>query len=333
MIEEIDIENSNSSDFQSYIPKETTKNLEVDDSAYTLLEYISLDWPAQSFDFISDYKIVTGTNPINDNPKLITLDFKKCDFDKNPNINKNLKIKEHQTNYSFNKIRYNLYTEYVQCISDNNLCFYNSNIKLIKDIYIEQGISYGLTNTDSFTVIGSKCGELLFYNDLFQNITNIKLHNGSVESIVCTDGCIYSGSTDKKVISYDFKSNKPIFELNFDSEINALDFSANTLCVGDDSGIIRLIDIRNTRNIESITWHNTPISSISYVEKDVFISASDEQVALWDTSFEEEWEYHKYIYFVHQGNTFYKDVRVCRGNSNLIFTTALEGITLFSPIK
>lgn len=82
--ERLSSEDSDSGECQVYIPEPNEQQLEVDESAYTLLEHISLEWPAQSIT-INDGFLFLGTNPDiksshNHTPSILRIDLNNSDF-------------------------------------------------------------------------------------------------------------------------------------------------------------------------------------------------------------------------------------------------------------
>ena len=318
--ERLSSEDSDSGECQVYIPEPNEQQLEVDESAYTLLEHISLEWPAQSIT-INDGFLFLGTNPDiksshNHTPSILRIDLNNSDFH-------NLKSIEEPTDQFINKIRY---SNGIYALSDTHLSLFFDDLKLRKQTALNA--SYGLYIANNLVLAGTRDGSVVIYDLELNEQARHHLHNGPVESITLGDNLIISGSSDRTVIFSDFSGNL-IKTINNNSDINAIDLFGTKLVYGDDKGIITLYDIRN-ENSERIEWHKTAISTLAWMNEDIFVSGSDEQVCIWDISLEDDSDYSKYLLFVHQGQRYYKD---CCFMATNIITTSQDGLCLFLPIS
>ncbi|KCZ81608.1 hypothetical protein H312_00932 [Anncaliia algerae PRA339] len=317
--EESEIETSNE---EIYIPHQDNPELIVDESAYTLLEYISVDWPSQSIELLSNDEVIIATNPISDDPSFVRFNFDRTD---NYNDMDNFYFDKMQASSSFNRIR--TFKNNIFCIADDSFCIYNKGFNLIKEYKDKFG--YGLTHINEKVCASLHSGAIKLIDYNRNKVEERPLHSSSIESLDSFESMIFSASTDKSIKFTDIRTKESVYSQKFSSDINAIAHNKENFVVfGDDDGLLRLMDIRN-HQIEEIRWHNTPISMVKFKNEDEFISASDEQVVLWDKGFEEEWEYHKYISFVHQGQKLYKDF--CWNENEVYFTTSYEGICIFSP--
>ncbi|KAF7683666.1 Ribosome assembly protein rrb1 [Astathelohania contejeani] len=307
----------------TYIPEGIVPDLEVDDDVYRFLEYFSLDWPAQSIDFINPTQLVVGTNPPEEHKQSISIISFSNPLESLFDAMGEFTVQKLSTKHSVNRIRWN---DSLYLLGDELLSIYNNKNELIKEIKGEFGYGIGFSKEEYF--IGSKSGEIITPFEKHQ------VHTKSIECIDVFNNTMFTGSCDYKAISTDIRSWEQIFELPFSCDINCLGFNGdNTLGLGCDDGVIRLVDIRNTKNCEDIKWHSTPISCFMWGSRDVFATGSDEQVCLWDTSFIEDWNFHRYLSFIHQGHTFYKSVMFWKESPEYVITSALEGLCVFSPIE
>ena len=318
-IEEVSsAEYSTSSDDEIYTPENVGVELEVDESAYNILEHISLDWPSQTIEYVKENEIMLATNPTEGSASLIRMNFGRTE---NFTKMKYFDFYRVDVDHSFNRIR--KFGDGFACLSDENLNVFDK--KLVLQDELKGKFGYGLATDDSNIYVGMQNGNLSILND---KETQISLHKMSIESIDVHENFLFTASCDHSIKITDLRDNKEIFHKVFDADINAISYNKNNVVAfGDDNGVIRIMDIRNF-GIEEIKWHKSPISCVKWKNEDVFASCSDEQVALWDISFEEEWEYHKYLNFVHQGQEMYKDVAF---DSKVIYTTSYDGICIFDP--
>jgi len=318
--EELEDEDFSSEDIQVYCPEVEDTNLEVDEEAYCLLEYINLEWPAQSIGIRKDH-LYLGTNPdtsngIRNNKELIEIRLKNMDFT-------HLKHYERVVGQFINKIAV---LDKIYAISDDLVCVYGMDLRLIhkaKDVF-----SYGLHVTDKNVLAGTVNGELLIY-DLKLNLVNrFKIHKGEINAIVAEDDLIYTAGSDNFVRIVDFMGSVRR-ELENDSEVNAMDIKNGKLIYGDENGLLHLYDAKLDTN-EAINWHKTPISVVRWRNEEMFASGSDEQVCIWDITLSDDWEFSKYLLFVHQGQEYYKDIGFYEDK---VITTALDGLCIFTPIS
>lgn len=327
--EDYKIEPANESEVETseeeiYVPKEENPELVVEESAYRILEYISMEWPSQTIELLNENMIMLATNPANDDPNLVRLDFEKTD---DYNDVDNFYFEKIQVKYSFNRIRQ--FKNNLFCVSDESLCIFDKNYKFVKEYKGNYG--YGLTHMSEKVCSTLKNGNIKLIDYNRNKTEERKIHENTIESLDFHENLLFSASTDKSMKITDLRTKENVLTRENDCDINAISYNKNNFVIfGDDKGVLRLMDIRNN-NVEEIIWHKTPISMVKFRNEDEFVSASDEQVVLWDKSFEEEWEYHKYISFVHQGQKYYKDV--CFNDNEVYFTTSYEGVCIFSPIN
>ncbi|CAD26621.1 BETA-TRANSDUCIN REPEAT CONTAINING PROTEIN [Encephalitozoon cuniculi GB-M1] len=317
-----------SSDYEVYEPRGDDEDLEVSEDAYNVMEYISLDWPAQSIDILRGFTVVLGTNPAEGGtPGMVSIDLFPTNGMKAPG---KMKISKRNVKESYNKVRVN--GEMVYCLSDDKLVVHDSKFEEVYKREISKGLGYGLCFSNSGCVFGTRSGEVSTNDWKFNEVSTMSVHEDSVEGLCHHDGMIFSGSCDHSIGITDIRSGSTVFRKRFGSDINAVDFNGDyTLAFGDDEGTIRLMDIRN-HSIEEVTRHKTPISCLRWRDSDILASGSDEQVCIWDMSLDPS-EDLGYLLFVHQGQKFYKDVAFCRGNNDYVVTTSIDGLCVFYPIS
>lgn len=310
-------EDISSEDIETHRPGEKDERLEVDDRAYLLLEYVPLEWPAQSI-AVADSRIYLGTNPEAGRgaAELIEIDIRDADFE-------NLRFRDTEIPRYVNKIRHN---RGLFALSDTHLTVFNDDLKIVGEVAGRFG--YGLCVTDDLIFVGMQSGDLQIYDHALRLLHCYHVHKKSIEAIAFQDGVIYTGSVDHTLRLTDL-SNQMIRSIAGSADINCLDVRGDRLLFGGDDAKIRIVDTRSFSE-EVIGWHNTPVSAVKWKDSEVFASGSDEQVCIWDTSLVEEWEYHKYLLFVHQGQQLYKDV--CFDGDRVV-TTSLDGLCIFTPVS
>ncbi len=310
---------NNEEKFEIYVPDGLRDDLVVDESAYVLLKYINPEWPAQSIT-VSGSKLYMGTNPessYKDNTKILMIDLCSLDYS-------DLKFREVYISFFINKI---VSTEdFLVAISDDYLIVLNKNLTLRHKIKGKFG--YGLYVAENEIFVGCKDGRVEIYDSELNLKKSLDIHKKSVETICIKKGVIYTGSSDWTLKLTDL-SGKNIQTISNNNDVNSLDVNDNGIIIfGDDNGYVHIINLEKLEEV--ITWHKTPISSVKWKDNDIFVSASDEQVCVWDISLCDNSNYHKYLLFVHQGQQYYKDIAF---DGNKIITTSEDGICVFTPIS
>ena len=313
-----------------YLPEANTVDLKTTERAYDQLEYLSIEWPSQSVLFISKDELVVGMNASEESGEsssLLILNFSDCDNYCELDAFRAKQIKSDL----LNRLAYIENKELIVGISDNSLSIFNRE-KFLKKI--EGSFDYGLTVFNN-EIFAASDGAVKIYDIDLNLIRSIDLHSKEINSLVVKDSILYSSSNDKTVKIYDLKKDEIIYSKEFDSDINSVALSPDgtTLVFGDDEGKLYLL--KNKKILETIEWHRSPINSVRFIDNDNFISISNEQVALWDRSMEDEWDYHKYLFFVHQGAKEYRDATVVPGfeDEYLILTTSMDGLCFFKPVS
>jgi ribosome assembly protein RRB1 len=323
-----DYSDSSAEDAGEYLPELEARELEVDESAYKCLEYITLDWPAQSLDIFRGLTAILGTNPVDDAPGLVSIDFgPTAGFSRM----KKMAIKKAPCEESYNRVR--VTSNMIYALSDTKLVVHNSGLEEVYKKEVAEGLGYGLCFSKYGYSYGTRTGRVSLNDWTNREVESLATHCGSVESLSFSNDMLFSASCDHTMAITDVRSCKKIFSRKFSCDINAIDCNDGYLVAfGDDDGVVRVMDIRN-HSIEEIRWHKSSIACIKWRDGETFASSSDEQVCIWDTSIEEEWEYEKYLLFVHQGQRCYKDVAFCKGNKDYVVTTSIDGVCVFCPIS
>lgn len=313
-------EDTFSSDVETYRPTGTEdRQLEFDEDAYTLMEYIDLEWPAQSID-VRGSKVFLGTVPDMDSratPDMVRIDI-DTDFTR-------LNYKKSRIDRCINRLRIG---RHIFALSDSHLTKYDMDMSPVCEV--GGSYSFALYVTDTHVFAGSVDGFVECYDSDLNRVARFRAHEQSIETIAFEDGVIFTGSTDHTVRMFGMDGSL-VEELANGSEVNCLDVRDGRLVFGDDDGLLHMYNM-HTRTREAVRWHASPISLVRWRDGDIFASGSDEQVCLWDVSLEadQESEFPQYLLFVHQGQRLYKD---CSFDGGRVVVTAEDGLCVFEPIS
>lgn len=315
------VDGESSGDIETYRPAWEDQELEFDAEAYTLMEYIDLEWPAQSID-ISDSRIFLGTVPDMSSSRasldLVRIDIKHTDF-------KHLHYKKSRIDRCINRLRVG---KHVFALSDSHLTKYDMDLNAVAEV--EGRYGFALCVTETYVFAGSMDGFVECYDSNLDQILRFRAHEQSIESIAFEDGVIFTGSVDHTVRMFKMDGSL-VEELANGSEVNCLDVRNGKLVFGDEDGLLHIYSV-DTKTRETIEWHASPISLVRWRDSDIFASGSDEQVCLWDVTLEADQEcgFSQYLLFVHQGQRLYKD---CCFEGNRVIVTAEDGLCVFEPIS
>lgn len=322
-IESFSDDGSEDGERQVYRPDAVDVDLDCCREAYRVLEYINLEWPAQSI-ALSRAELFLGTNPQDSRMELIRICLRDTDYI-------SLKYKDAPIGQFINRLRAGAAGLYA--VSDDQVAMYGYDMRLVRKHSGEFG--YGLSVSADRVLAGTRTGDLLVYDSSLTLLKRLPVHSGSIETVCQRGQWIFTGSTDGtlKITSL---AGEHIHTIAVGSDVNSLDVSdSGRVVYGDDTGKVHLLTISYTDGgisdvtDEVIEWHVSPISFVRWKDSDVFVSGSDEQVCFWDVSMEEEWEYHRYLLFVHQGQRCYKDVEFYE---DVVVTTAQDGLCVFTPL-
>ena len=185
-------------------------------------------------------------------------------------------------------------------------------------------------------------------------------HIGSVEDIQFSpneESVLASCSCDRTIKFWDTRRKNRKSALGFEasekSDVNVISWNPTTtylIASGDDSGVIRIWDIRQCSDstpmkpVGQFTYHNSSITSIEWNPTDpTSLAASDaDQVTIWDLGLERDAEQEQIekdigdgippqLLFVHMGQTNIKEVHWHPRIENLLVTTSLDGYAIFKP--
>lgn len=323
----VEDEDISSEDIEVYKPtNKETEELEADEEAYNLLEYIDLEWPSLSLESVGS-KIILGTYPANisDDIDLIEIEIENADFEK-------LNYRKQRINRPINKIRS---SGSIFAVSDTHLSKFDSRLKLIAEV--AGSYRFGLSVSEQYVVVGCQNGMVEVYNHNLKPVSKFKAGDSSIECVGyltrsdTKDSFIVTGAVDQMLKIFDINGNM-VESFQNDSEINCLDVKNNKIVFGDDNGKIHLIDVVSGDKTV-YEWHSSSISFVRWKDEEVFVSGSDEQVCIWDITLEEEetvMEAPKNLLFVHQGQMYYKD---CAFNDKKVIVTSEEGLCVFEPVS
>lgn len=325
---EVQIEDSDfsSEDYEIYKPKAEEENeLEVDEEAYSILEYVNLEWPSMSLDIFKSKIIFNEFSDQNQSEvktRIIEIDMqnaiKSGDFNR-------IEFKKYPINRIFNKIRI---CDAIFGLSDNFITKLDMKFNVIAEI--KGSYRFGLYVSHDYILAGCEDGTTEVYNFDLKLLFKISSGSSPIECVGfdIENEMFVTGSLDKKIRLFDIKGNL-VSTIENDSEINSLDIKNGILIFGDDNGKIHIYNIK-TQKKEMFEWHCTPISFVRWKDDEIFVSGSDEQVCVWDISIDdqEDTTLPKYLLFVHQGQKYYKD---CAFHNNKIIVTSEDGLCLFEP--
>lgn len=320
-----------SSDEEEYRAVEVPENMELDtDAVYTLHEQIGLEWPSGTVCVTPDKDhILVETSSVD---KRISEMYKLA-----INIRDiNRRIPEKEMKYSaaspINRIR--MKNEYIYTVAEKCFSVYSPDMILLKEKPILGTFALCTKRSIFYGNGGQLIRERSIDDKNTESIkTNINTNENEIFSVSGISEDVAAVST-KMISLADFRCNSKENIKSFYSsivDINAIDYNEeNIILAGSDTGSLFLFDIRSEKHpLEKIDFHRSPITQVSFSSPDIFASSSDCEVALWDTTFTEEWEYHKYLSFVHQGQKYYKDFQFI--SENTLITTSLDGLCIFTP--
>lgn len=340
----MDLSSSLSEDVE-YEPQLNDNNLVCDDFAYKYLDYLDVEWPSQSICIINTSLFFSSFSETNINDNVgniysISLD----DF-----VSRSIKnIKTIPIQFYINRLR--SINEQIFFISDNILGKIDEKHQLIH-ITVSFNLGFGFCLSNQHIYMGTKDGTLCIYDHNLNFVSKYKIHSNSIETITLFDNAIYTASADKTIKKTIINNDSFLSEIIYEgiTEINSIDIRDNILIFGDDNGMIGIINNNNLYKI--CDWHKSSIEMVHFKDDEelVFGVCSQEQVAIWDLTLENnsniiidstlplktvqnEIEINKkdFLLFVHQGQQYYKDVIFY---NNKVITTSIDGICLFQPIS
>lgn len=323
-IEEADL---SSEDYEAYRPTGAEDGeLEVDEEAYSLLEYIGLEWPSMSLDTHKS-RILLGTCP--DQNQAAGCSSQMVEVELGGAMSSGdfglLEFKTHKASRTFNRIRV---CNAVFALSDSFLTKFDLACNAVAEV--RGSYRFGLHVSHDRVIAGCEDGSVEIYSHGLELLGRISSGASPIECVGLDDtkGRIVAGSLDHKVRVFD-SAGQLLSTIENDSEVNSLDTRNGMLAFGDDSGRVHLVNLE-TGSREVFEWHCTPISFLRWRDDDVFVTGSDEQVCLWDVTLEDQQDLDvpRCLLFVHQGQRHYKD---CAFLGRSVAVTSEDGLCVFEP--
>ncbi|KAL0263991.1 UNVERIFIED_CONTAM: hypothetical protein PYX00_011016 [Menopon gallinae] len=297
--------------------------LQVDENAYRVLEYVSLEWPSQTVDVVGDTALL-ATNAAGGGGSVVRMGL--ADTAGLARMER-LRLEQTRVDRDYNRLRAGAC---VLCIADDCLDVLDGT--LVRRARVAGAFAHGLDAGDGRAYCGARGGALVVIDLAGGRASERSVHRGAVESVDVSGEMVFTASCDGTVCVTDMRAHKPVLVRELGCEANAVAFNgAGLLVCGGDSGSLWVVDMRVPDVAEEIAWHRSPVCSVRWRDADVFVSCSDEQVVLWDVSFADEWEYHRYLSFVHQGQRYYKEAAF--GADGVVLTTSYDGVCIFAPVE
>lgn len=329
-----DLSGSSAEDLQDYEACESPGQMQLQyEEAYKTYQEISLTWPSQTVCH-DGTSILVGTSPDEEHKSATSI--------LSISQEKGLVVKETRTPSELNRIR--ITENAVYAITDSEILRFTPGLSPSDTSRISGGYALSTLRDTAFFADGnSLCmrrdtdkrhtvlGEIDKENKPGRPGAAIPDHLSQIHStapitqtsaLVATRTLFHmdsrSGSADQWHVSK--------------TDINSVSYNgANLVLFGDDSGLLHLWDLRAQEVLETIAFHKSPVTQVSFSSPDTFTTSSEFEVALWDTTFSEEWEYHKYLGFVHQGQKYYKDFHHI--TQSTIVTSSYDGLCVFESIQ
>lgn len=309
---------------ETYVPEGLCDGLHVNEGAYRVLEYVSLDWPSQTVDACGDAVLVATNAGSGGGASVVRLGFAATE---GYGRMERLSVERAKVDADYNRLRVGAC---VVCVSDESLDVFDG--ALVLRTSTRGAFAHGLAVDDGRAYCGGRTGELAVADLGCGRMSERHVHRGAVESVDVHGELVFTASCDGAVCVTDMRARECVHRRELGCEANAVGFNGDGCVVcGGESGSLWVVDMRMPECAEEIAWHRTPVSSVRWRDADVFVSCSDEQVVLWDVSFVDEWEYHRYLSFVHQGQRYYKEAVF--GADGAVFTTSYDGVCVFAPVE
>ncbi|OAG30458.1 hypothetical protein NEDG_02000 [Nematocida displodere] len=317
-------ENEYSTDEGEFEVSKRPVKMELQDDVYHIHEQIELEWPSQTV-CISNKEsntIYIGSFPSSESKE--RGEILKLSVDLDEKTQKTTKTRTAKVSCPINRIRNT--NNNVCSISDQTLSlFIPSSLKKIDELSIGGG--YALSTWNDVIFYGN--GGEVVKRDSSTKTASFSLSSPEVFSLAALSETVAVAATQTLTLT-DFRANESRELFVSTCDINAVAYNGEHLLVcGDDVGLLTLVDLRGGGALEQITFHESPVSNAGFATRDIFATSSDCEVVIWDTTFTDEWEHHKYLSFVHQGQAFYKDFQFV--HENTLITTSSDGLCVFSP--
>ena len=322
-------------DVEIYRPSLDKAELECNDKAYKSLISLELDYPSQSICTHNNF-IVFGN--------MASADFKSsklCFIHKEDFENENLRnINEYSVNFYINRM-ISLNNKII-LVGDNNIATFESGKFTNFENSEKFEFGFGLCKNNDSAFVTTKNGLVLEFNDKLELKQIHKISDKALEAVAIENGNIFTGDLQGNIMMNDILLYKN------DCDINTISVNGGILIFGDDKGRIGIINGDKCVKIEK--WHHSPIERVVFLEgTEEFWACSEEQVSMWDLSFENEeqivfdikMEFKRvkevvtlknneiFLNFVHQGHFYYKDISFL---DRKVITTSEKGLCMFEPI-
>ncbi|KAI5187797.1 hypothetical protein NEHOM01_2374 [Nematocida homosporus] len=331
----LDLEASDYSSEGDYEPAQTPEAMELDnDDVYNVLETIELEWPSLTVCLSHDQESVYIEATPDQSPLVSELTQLSIDISR-PSRKSISKLATHQLPAQINRVR--AQPNHIVAITDQSLSIFTNDMQHLSTKPIKGGFALAVTPQEIFYGNGSQVVlENTLEKDAPQTIATQTPQPNPIDTQATEVFSLCPFATNTALVATtalsvaDFRSGELTQIYQSTVDINAVAYnSENHIIIGDDTGTLTLFDKRASSILETISFHRSPITHLAFATPEVFASSSDCEVVLWDTSFTEEWEYHKYLNFVHQGQRYYKDFAFIADNT--LITTSLDGLCLFTP--
>lgn len=308
---------------ETYVPEGLCDGLEVDEDAYRVLEYVSLDWPSQTVEASGD-AVLVATNAAGGGGAVVRLGFGATDGYARM---ERMSVERVDVATDYNRLRAGAC---VVCVSDVSVDVLGGALEV--RTRIGGAFAHGLAVGGERAYCGGRSGALVTVDLVCGRTSERQVHGGAVESVDVHGELVFTASCDGAVCVTDMRARECVQRRELGCEANAVGFNGDGRIVcGGESGSLWVVDMRAPECAEEIAWHRSPVSAVRWRDADVFVSCSDEQAVLWDVSFVDEWEYHRYLSFVHQGQRYYKEAAF--GADGAVFTTSYDGVCVFVPVE
>ncbi|CRG98922.1 nucleolar preribosomal assembly protein, putative [Plasmodium relictum] len=128
------------------------------------------------------------------------------------------------------------------------------------------------------------------------------------------------------------------------NDVNVISWNENSeflLASGGDDNLIKIWDIRNTKNsVAELNFHKQPITSVCWDSKDTYVllaSSLDDSISIWDLSVESEaleYSLSKYpdqLLFEHLNQNFITEAKFHPNFPGVVVSTSNDNFNIFKP--
>ncbi|CRG93158.1 nucleolar preribosomal assembly protein, putative [Plasmodium gallinaceum] len=160
--------------------------------------------------------------------------------------------------------------------------------------------------------------------------------------------CICSSDKSIRILDIRNLNNNNNTNINIENahenDVNVISWNENSeflLASGGDDNLIKIWDIRNTRNsVAQLNFHKQPITSVCWDSKDTYVllaSSLDNSITIWDLSVESEaleYSHSKYpdqLLFEHLNQNFITEAKFHPYFSGVVVSTSCDNFNIFKP--